>query len=262
MALRLGAPSCLLAADLATNVAALANRFDDIELVLFDVPGHGCNFPDATEVAELARLAAAHDLTYTVHLPLDLHRDRADALEQAARAITAARPLAPVAWVAHLDGTALMDSPTPAVVAAWQAQAEAVLTQVAAWTGAPECLCVENVERWDPACFAPVVDRLPVSRCVDIGHLWLEGRDPLAAWRAWGPRARVVHLHGVNGRDHVGLDQMTPDQLEPVVRALVTGFAGVVTFEMFCDAELDRSLAVWHETVGRLGLGRARGWDG
>ncbi len=257
MALRLGCPSCLLPADLATNVRAVADRVDDVELVLFDVPGHGCNFPDAAEVAELARLAAAHDLTYTVHLPLDLHRDRVDALEQAARAIAATRSLAPFAWVAHLDGTVLLDHPTPTAVATWQVQAHDVLARVAGWTGAPERVCVENVERWDPAHFARVVERLPVSRCVDFGHLWLESGDPLAAWRAWGPRARVVHLHGVNGRDHVGLDQIAPHQLDPVVRELATGFSGVVTFEVFTEDELDRSLATWHDTVAQLGLGRA-----
>ena len=256
MAVRLGATSCVLEADLPANVRAVAELVDDVELVLYDVPGHGCNFPDAATAAELRRLAERHDLTYTVHLPRDLAEGDDSSLDQARRAIDATRSLEPYAYVAHLDGTALMGTPGASEVAAWQAQADTVLRRVAEWVGEPRRLCLENVERWDPAHFAPVVAEVPVSRCIDVGHLWLEERDALAHLRAWLGRTRVVHLHGVHGPDHQSLAHVPLERSQPVVDCLSTTFSGVVTLEVFSLADLRESLAAWH------GGGGSSAWAG
>lgn len=75
---RLGATSYVIPADLKANVAFLADKVDDIELVLFE--SHEMNnLPDAVTVRALREMADRHDLTYTVHLPLDIWMGHADA---------------------------------------------------------------------------------------------------------------------------------------------------------------------------------------
>lgn len=245
--MRLGTTSYIIPADILPNAEWLAGRVDDIELVLFQVDSDGGNLPDAATVARLAELGAAHDLSYTVHLPLDL-RLAADgsaasaSLHAAELVFAATAPLDPLAYVLHLDATDLGD-PT-----AWRQRARRSLELAGELCGDPTRLAVENLERWDPAHFAPLFDELPISRCVDVGHLWLEGHDPLPYLDAWLPRARVVHLHGIGERDHQSLALMPPERLRPVVERLLD-FDGVVTLEVFGQEDFESSLAAWHEAA-------------
>ena len=85
-------------------------------------------------------------------------------------------------------------------------------------------LCIENLERWDPEAFAPVVKALPVSRTIDIGHLWLQGADPLEHLARWVDRARVIHLHGIAERDHASLAHVPAERLDPVIAFLAERF--------------------------------------
>jgi hypothetical protein len=69
---RLGTTSYILPDEILPNALYLAGQVRDIELVLFEVDDGPNNLPSAEVVAELAALGQAMDLTYTVHLPLDL----------------------------------------------------------------------------------------------------------------------------------------------------------------------------------------------
>jgi len=69
---RLGTTSYIVPDDILPNVRFLADQAQDIELVLFEVDDGTNNLPSAETVAEMQALAAAHNLSYTVHLPLDL----------------------------------------------------------------------------------------------------------------------------------------------------------------------------------------------
>lgn len=71
---RLGATSYVIEDDLVSNARYLAaHNLHDMELVLFDLDDGRSNLPTCDTVAELNALARAHDLTYTVHLPLDIN---------------------------------------------------------------------------------------------------------------------------------------------------------------------------------------------
>jgi hypothetical protein len=69
---RIGTTSYIIPADILPNAAYLAGKVDDVELVLFEVEEGGGNLPDENTLAQLADIARRNDLTYTVHLPLDL----------------------------------------------------------------------------------------------------------------------------------------------------------------------------------------------
>jgi sugar phosphate isomerase/epimerase len=254
---RIGTTSYIIPADILPNVEYLAPFVDDVELVLFETDEYGSNLPDATLCTRLADLSRAYALTYTVHLPLDLRLgDGADeshvSLRKARRVIEATRALEPYAYVLHLDGRALLEGTSPAGLAQWQANARRALEILCGWAGEPGRVCVENIERWDPEAFAPLVTALGVGRTIDIGHLWLQGVDPLIHLARWIERTRVIHLHGIGDRDHQSLAHARAAQLDPVVRFLAQRFDGVLTLEVFNQADLEESLRVLHESLARV----------
>ena len=131
-------------------------------------------------------------------------------------------------------------------MAEWQAHSRRALDIVAGWVGSAEKLAVENLERYPLDFIQPVLDAVPVSRCVDIGHLLVDGHDPLPYLRAALSRTRVIHLHGLAERDHKSLAHMPPEQLYPVVALLLRErYAGVVTLEIFGEDDFHSSLAAF-----------------
>jgi sugar phosphate isomerase/epimerase len=240
-----------------------------VQLVLFETDEYGSNLPDAALRGRLNELAARHGLTYTVHLPLDLRLGDGGAethisLVKARRVIEATAELKPFAYTLHLDGRALIENVpgtsqvpgTSATLARWQDNARRALEIVCGWLDEPERLCVENIERWDPAAFAPIVAALPVSRTIDIGHLWLQGADPLDHLTRWVDRTRVIHLHGIAERDHASLAHVPAGRLDPVIALLAERFSGVLTLEVFNEADLASSQAALAAAVLRTGRGR------
>jgi sugar phosphate isomerase/epimerase len=241
---RLGTTSYIWPDDILPNVVQLAPLVDDIELVLFESDEYGSNLPGEDVIAELRRVAQAHGLTYTVHLPLDLRLVgdplqgsdddlRHPSLEKARRVIERTRLLDPFAYVVHLDGKAIQPGVDTDALTQWQSQATRSLKQVAGLAGDAQRVCVENLENYDPAAFAPVLEAVPASRCVDVGHFWRLRLDPLPHLRQWQARTRVVHLHGIGERDHKSLAAMPPDALDSVVKHLLENTRGVVTLEVF-----------------------------
>jgi len=241
---RLGSTSYVIPDDIVPNARFLAPLVDDIELVLFEVESE-TNLPTPDVITELVRLAAEHHLTYTVHLPLDLrlasprNSRRDPSLVKAVRVIQTTLPLCPYAFVVHLDGTEITDRPTPMTTAAWQEQAARSLEVICQAAGDPSLIAVENLESYDAAVLFPLLDCLPVSLCADVGHLLKNGNDPIPFLWDHLDRARVIHLHGaVNGRDHLGLDQIARPVLRRLVEVLVQrSYQGVLTLEVFSEGQ-------------------------
>lgn len=250
---RLGATSYVFETDLVGNARQLARYADDVELVLFESGTHGSNFPDADTVAQLNEIAAARDLTYTVHLPHDVNLHDAVWRARNQRAIACTRALNPFAYVMHLDGRALLQDTSPQNVARWQGDAERALREIISLVGDPQRVCVENVEAWNPAYFAEMVERLQTARCVDVGHLWLQQSDPLPELVTQLHRTRVIHLHGIAARDHASLAHTPHAQLAPVIQTLRRhAYAGVLTLEVFGESDFFTSRAAlqraWDES--------------
>jgi adenosylcobalamin phosphodiesterase len=287
---RIGTTSYILPDEILPNVVYLAPLVDDVELVLFETDDHGSNLPDACLVERLLSLATEHDLTYTVHLPLDLRStddggDREDpgtgasgggldsgdhgvdvSLLRARRVIEATRDLDPLAYTLHLDGSDLLGPTDRDRTERWQLRSRRLLEGLCAWVDRPDRLCVENVEAWDPEAFAAIIEVLPVGRTVDIGHLWLQQVDPTAHLERWLHRTRVVHLHGIADRDHASLANIPAERLDPVVALLAARFSGVLTLEVFDQEDLLASLGALTASLERVGVlaaieGRVR-WPG
>ncbi len=249
MTLTVGATSYVIPAGLVENARHLAGRVADMEVVLFEVAGGPSNLPTAAEVRELAAIGRDSGLTYTVHLPADLPAQPRDALlhpdlAQTQRIIALTQPLDPYAYVFHMAGRTVRSPQTPpADLVRWQANAIHTLARVSSWVSDPSRLAVENVEGYAPDFLDALLAAVPVSRCADVGHLWVDGHDPLPWLQRWLPRTRVIHLHGLAERDHSSLQHMPLSQLAPVMDLLKEqNFTGVLTLEVF-EADFEPSLA-------------------
>jgi sugar phosphate isomerase/epimerase len=246
---RLGTTSYILPADILPNVRYLAGKVQDVELVLFDVDDGSNNLPNREQIAELVSIAADNDLTYTIHLPLDLRladdgSPRHVSLEKARRVIDCTRDLDPWAYVVHLDGQSVRNGASPEAMLRWQEHAVRSLEVVGTWTGGVEKLAVENLEGYPLDFYEPVLEQIAVNRTVDVGHLWFDNHDSVAYLRNALPRTRVIHIHGIDGRDHKSLAHVPPERLRTVLDELVrTNYCGVCTLEVFSEDDFLTSCA-------------------
>lgn len=255
---RVGATSYIIADDLLPNARFLADFVQDMQLVLFDLPGGPSNLPDVATVTALAAWGQARDLTYTVHLIEDLAPQASDQPNsswlKAQEVITRTTPLTPWAYVFHLDGRAVRTPETPnTLLADWQQQMGDAVNQVAQWAGDATRLAVENLEGYPPNFVTPALANTGASRCVDVGHLWLDGHDPLPWLQAALPRTRVVHLHGLHdSRDHQSIVHTPPALLDPVIDCLLTQrYNGVLTLEIFGEDDFWSSFQALQASIDR-----------
>jgi sugar phosphate isomerase/epimerase len=235
--MRIGATSYTYPADILTNVRKLAGSFQDIELVLFEAAEDGSDLPQSAEIQELIELAGENDLTYTVHLPLDLDlAGSTPSLSRAAKVIRTTLPLTPQAFIIHLDS----NGPEPAF-RDWLRNAASSLEALHDLIGDWNKMCVENLESQSPERMDAILKEAPVSACIDIGHLWKQGLSEVSWIQSWIDRARVIHLHGVGKRDHKSLSLMPAALLDPVVALIDRRFDGILTLEVFNETDLRNS---------------------
>jgi sugar phosphate isomerase/epimerase len=252
---RLGTTSYIVPDDILPNVALLADTLDDIELVLFE-SDEISNMPDEAVLERLEAVASGHDLTYTVHLPLDAdltspHEDvRAESVRKCCRTIDLTRRLDPFAWILHVNGERSTSAPA-SDVQRWRGRALSSIDGILAGGIRPDRVCVETLG-YPFAFLRDIVHQMGLSVCLDVGHVLLSGQDVDECMDLYLDRTRVVHLHGVlDGRDHRGLDVMAPGFLLELCRAFAPrdGAQRVVTIEVFGREELARSLRALEEVL-------------
>lgn len=249
---RIGSTSYVYPADILPNVEKLAadEDVDDIELILFEVDDGPNNLPSEAVIGQIDVLAKTANITFTVHLPLDLTlaadgTAQHESLIKARRVIERTTPLDPFAFVFHLDGSGLNTQ-------GWVDRSLRALDEVMKWVSDPALLAVENLENYPPDYLDPVLARAPISRTTDIGHFWKMGLDPLDYLEKWLPRTRVIHIHGMADRDHHSLALTPTVQLDPVMAILMAGYQGVVTLEVFETSDFFGSRTALVESVKRV----------
>jgi len=246
---RLSAPSFIYPADYVTNVRLLGPFLDEIELLLFESRRDA--LPSKVEVAALAALAADLNLTYNVHLPLDLDLGtpqpeiRRDSIHQLAAIIDLVRPLSPTNYTLHLPFQE--KRPSDKAVLAWQARTtESVLRLLPLAAVDPRAISIETLD-FDPHWLTPLVRRLDLSVCVDVGHAIRFGFDLQALLAHFADRIAILHLHGVlDGRDHLALQPPIDGTMTHYLKA----FNGAVSLEVFSFDRLQASLECLAETMG------------
>jgi sugar phosphate isomerase/epimerase len=248
---RLGTTSYILPDDLVPNVTYLASLIDDVELVLFE-SHEVSNLPQPAEIEALAALACDHDLTYTVHLPLDIDLGSCDesircrSVEKCRKVIHLTKSLNPFAYVLHLNG--YRTGPNPADrVDKWKTALRLSIKQFLCDGPPPKIVCIETLAYpyelvWD------LVQYHGLSVCLDVGHILLNGYDIATYLGKYLPRCRVVHLHGIHeGTDHCDIGCLANHTLELVVNRLRNTAAEqqrVLTLEIFNQKDFERSLDI------------------
>ena len=243
--IRLGGTSFLLHAGYVPAVRFAAERCEDVALLLLETGRHGEWLPTIREINEIRKIIIGEGASLHVHLPIDADFDTPEGAstmaDNAVQAVERAGPLHPHSFVLHVDFPSLHTRQFPKLPGgelaqerhAWTAEA---LARIAARLPMPEALAIENLEHLPIHFWDAWLDTTPYSRCLDIGHIWKSGGDPVAAFTAWQSRIRLIHLHGLDteNRDHASLRLMPPARLDAIMHTLwQSGFAGVINLEVF-----------------------------
>ena len=245
---RIGTTSYIIPADILPNVNFLAGKVQDVELVLFEVDDGENNLPDEDTIMQMKHIADLNKLTYTVHLPLDLklggsEGERKASIRKAHQVINNTKTLHPFAYVLHLDGKDLRSQFPSQPWREWTMRTRDGLMEMVSLMKDPALLAVENLDGYPPDFWDEALADMPVSRCVDVGHLWRDGRDPLPYLREHIRRTRVIHIHGVAERDHKSLAHVPPQELLAVLQLLMdTDYQGVLTLEVFGEKDFNSSM--------------------
>ncbi len=260
--IRIGTTSYIIPDDILPNVRYLADKVDDIELVLFESEEMS-NLPDEKTIKELSLLGEVHDLSYTVHFPLDIYPGSEDPeqrnrfIRTVQRIITLTEPLKPFGYVLHLTPESY--GPVPSQdTKRWLDCLDKSLELLALQYGPmSRMFCVETLS-YPFSLIYPLVERYDLSITLDIGHVWLMGYSMQENLDSLLPRTRIAHLHGVqDGKDHLGLDKGDSAQIIRFLSALSKqaqkdNVQRVLTLEVFSEAELESSLSLLGKSHGMM----------
>jgi sugar phosphate isomerase/epimerase len=246
---RLGTTSFIYPADYASNVRQLAPLVDEIELLLLEsnhLPSHG-------DINELQSLAQVHNITYNIHLPIDIDLGadmpaiRRQCISSIAKAMDRVAPLHPTTHTLHLP----FNQPQSDLehVGDWQIRSMESLTWLLDATGAAaDQISIETLD-FSPDWLLPIVEMFDLSVCVDVGHLILHGFDLQKVLDVFADRTTILHLHGVcANRDHLAVSHIEPDDRRTISRYLMS-FKESVSIEVFSLSQLEESMACFPELV-------------
>ena len=242
---RIATTSFIYPDDYVPNVEMLGPYFDEIELLLFEsLPPDA--LPGAAVIAELAHLAEKYDLTYNVHLPIDIsisdpHRSKQKrAIDTILNIIDLTTPLSASGYVLHIpySGNAF----ETASIKRWQDQALSNLRKILAAGIQPDTIWVETLD-YPCELLTDIIDELGLKICLDLGHLLLHGYDIKSAFDDYRAKTAAIHLHGFKHNcDHLELTALSDDDIEPLLWIL-SQFSKTVSLEVFSFAKLQASLA-------------------
>ncbi|MBN2343935.1 MAG: sugar phosphate isomerase/epimerase [Deltaproteobacteria bacterium] len=245
---RLGTTSYIVPADLLPNVQALAGFVDDVEVVLFESEEIS-NLPTPQVIAEMANVQKNHQISFTIHFPLDVdlggkcETDRTKHIEQCLRIVDLTVPLSPFGYVLHLP--LLPISHDSEAQKRWLHRCCTSIRQILDRGVSPRLICVETLSYPFELAF-PVVETLELSVCLDVGHVLLNSFDLAEYYDKYFSRTRVIHLHGINEKkDHCSLAYLPVEILNDLLVKLSQAETNrVLTMEIFGEEDFASSMRV------------------
>ena len=245
---RLGTTSFIYPDLYSENVKKLGPYIDEVELLFFESK-HPDSIPDDYEIKELVRLKKELDITYNVHLPTDVTiaaanpNERKIAVEALSKIIEKTAPLDPVTYTLHIP---FEDFPGGKNV--WQAYAFKGLRTLLQNGMDPSRISVETLD-YAPDLLADIVSAFGLSVCLDIGHLIVNGYDPLEVFHTFKDHVSIIHLHGVyKGNDHVSLHLLSEKDFLKV-RTILQDYNRSLSIEVFSYNDLERSLSFFKDNL-------------
>ena len=246
---RLGTTSFIIPDEILPNVEFLSGYVDDVELLVME-SDFISPLPDTFQIDRLKNIAQNHNLSYTVHLPLDIElgSDNSIASRESAqkivRVIERFDALKPTAYVLHLP---MENANSTDNLSAWAGNCRRSMEEILSSSKIePRNICVENLDY--PISFvSSMIEELDLSVCFDVGHLLKADGNVMKFWNDWKARIKVIHLHGVNkdGRDHCDISEINECVLREILGKLVADqhIKRVLTLEVFNMANLKKSFS-------------------
>jgi len=249
---KIGTTSFIYPAGYVQNVKMLAPYLDEIELLLFESAPE--SLPSTHEIKQLFNVSNEFDLTYNIHLPLDIFLGapepsvRQFALETVIQVMDLTAALSPSTYTLHLPyGEAGFDNER---IKRWQDRLKTSMKKLASAGINGDMISIETLD-YPLDWVEDILNDFNLSVCMDVGHLMLYGFDPEAVFNKHKNRTPILHLHGVdNQKDHLPLDCLAKENAETVIRMLQQ-YEGVVSLEVFSFDHLKTSLN-FLEKYGRL----------
>ena len=248
---RIGTTSYIIPDDILPNIEYLKHKVDDVELVLFE-SDEISNLPSPETVSRLKEIGDEHDLTYSIHLPLDVYLGSDDSglrersVDKCLRVIELTGELDPSAYVMHAEAGPGID--VNRFTKGEQSEfamnvRNAIERLLSAVSVQPSEFCIETLN-YPLEIIDVVISSLGLAVTLDIGHLELYGYPVREHLERYIKVARVLHVHGIeDGRDHRGLQHMRPETLAMVMQALLDNRdrKRIFTMEIFSKKDFDAS---------------------
>ncbi|MCF8030889.1 MAG: hypothetical protein K9K39_08345 [Desulfohalobiaceae bacterium] len=234
----IAAPSFVWPGRVGDNCRYLENMVDEVAVIFFET--RAClDYTDKDLPPELARL----DLSYHVHLPLDLPwtRGAKEVHRLCENLLTKTDFLQPRGVVLHPP------------------QDELELREfIRLWSLTRETreLFLENIKGNDLSAAWPVIRDSGCPVCLDLGHLLAFGQESLLETPGLLEQTRMLHLYapGPEG-EHESLSRLAPHDfhiLHHILRHLPA--SSVIVLEIFHPEKLVESLDIFHSWFTNEGL--------
>jgi len=240
---KIGTTSYIYPDHIVPNVKMLAHYLDEIELLLFESDPD--SLPTMQQIKELVLLAEQYDLSYNVHLPIDISLTDSDPLTRSKsvnvikRIFDLTYVLTPSTYTLHLpcdetsfDGDGLK---------IWQDFAADGIEKLIA-TGIQSHLISIETLAYPFEWIEEIIKAYKLSVCIDIGHLLVKGFDVKKVFDKHSSNTSIIHLQGVeNKKDHVSLNRLSLEQMDQII-GILKRYYGVVSLEVFSYENLSASL--------------------
>jgi sugar phosphate isomerase/epimerase len=219
---------------------------ENIELLLFESNNTDA-LPSKQVIGELSCLAKDFNLTYNVHLPTDIsissgHPDQQiKALDTIIEVIERVEPLFPSTLTLHVPFN--QDASDVHEVQSWQDQVAKNLDKLLAVGIQSRLISIENLD-YPFEMLEQIISDLDLGICLDLGHPIIHKYDIQRFYSRNSDRISIIHLYGVDQNYyHRGLNQLTPEFLDPVL-GMLNKFKGSVSLEVFSFEDLKASLEI------------------
>jgi sugar phosphate isomerase/epimerase len=247
---KIGTTSFIYPDNYVRNVNMLAPYLDEIELIFFESTPN--SLPTNHEIKELFSLANEYDLSYNIHLPLDISLGAPDvsirhfAIETIKQVMDLTASLSATTYTLHLPYDEI-DFENERIKR-WKERTYHSMDTLCTFGFNNRIISIETLNyplEW----VEDILIDFNLSVCMDLGHLILYGLDMKDVFDTYKNRTSIIHLHGANERqDHQPLDLLSKSNLKTILEMLKQ-FEGIVSIEVFSYEHLKASLkyleSVW-----------------
>ncbi len=254
----MGTTSYIIPDDILPNVRYLADKVDDVQLILFESDVIS-NLPSPEVIRELADIGRATDLTYTIHFPLDVFLGSGDesvrriSVDKCRRIIDLCSVLNPQTYALHLaaddpdDRGRIPSDNMERWCSALHRSIEALTQNVAS----SRQLCIETLA-YPFALVDGIVETHDTGVCLDIGHLLRWGYDVPAHFERYSDRTHLIHMHGVrDDGDHCSLCHLDEVLIDAAMQMMVPSDAEsrVMIIEVFNESDFNASMQLMEQRL-------------